>query len=59
MPRITCEAGDLAATLAGLETQDVGTLRSTWQRLYRASPPDRISRDDIHPPTTDPTSDRM
>ena len=45
MARITCEVGDLTATVAGLETQDVGTLRTTWQRLYRASPPDRISRD--------------
>ncbi|MBC7739692.1 MAG: DUF2924 domain-containing protein [Candidatus Saccharibacteria bacterium] len=37
--------GDLATTLAALETQDGATLRATWQRLYRTSPPDRISRD--------------
>ena len=43
--RNTCEAGDLATTLAGLEAQEIGALRTTWQRLYRASPPDRISRD--------------
>jgi len=43
--RNTHAVGDLATTLAGLETQEIGALRSTWQRLYRASPPDRISRD--------------
>jgi hypothetical protein len=45
MPRINPAAGDLATTLAALGTQDVGSLRATWQRLYRASPPDHISRD--------------
>ena len=39
------EEGDLATTFAALEIQDVGTLRTAWRRLYRASPPDRISRD--------------
>ncbi len=45
MSRITCADGDLPTTLATLETQEVGALRTTWQRLYRDSPPDRISRD--------------
>jgi hypothetical protein len=45
MPRINQPAGDLATTLAALETQDVASLRGAWQRLYRASPPDHISRD--------------
>ena len=35
----------LATAVAALETQDAETLRTTWRRLYRASPPDRISRD--------------
>jgi hypothetical protein len=37
--------GDLATTLASLEAQDSGILRTSWQRLYRTSPPDRISQD--------------
>ncbi len=45
MSRITCAEGDLPSALAALETQEVGALRTTWQRLYRASPPDHISRD--------------
>ena len=45
MSRISRPEGDLATVLATLETQDVGSLRTTWQRLYRASPPDHISRD--------------
>lgn len=45
MPRINPPAGDLVTTLAALETHDVGSLRAAWRRLYRASPPDHISRD--------------
>jgi hypothetical protein len=45
MARNNQSGGDLAASLAALETQDAGSLRTTWQRLYRASPPDHISRD--------------
>lgn len=45
MPRINPPAGDLVTTMAALETQDVGSLRAAWRRLYRASPPDHISRD--------------
>ena len=45
MSRINPPAGDLAITLVALETQDVGSLRAAWQRVYRASPPDHISRD--------------
>ncbi len=41
----TSGESDLATTLTALETQDVATLRATWQRLYRTRPPDRISRD--------------
>lgn len=35
----------LAVTLAALEAEDAETLRRRWHRLFRASPPDRISRD--------------
>ena len=45
MPRSSPPMGDLATTLAALETQDVGSLRAAWQHLYRARPPDHISRD--------------
>ena len=43
--RASTHVTPLATIVAALETQDVGTLRATWQRLHRASPPDRISRD--------------
>ena len=45
MSRVKCTEGDLPKTLAALETQEAGSLRTTWQRLYRTSPPDRLSRD--------------
>ena len=46
MARINPALGDdLVAALADLETQGSPVLRASWQRLYRTSPPDHISRD--------------
>jgi hypothetical protein len=45
MSRTNRPEADLALTLATLDTQEVSSLRTTWHRLYRASPPDHISRD--------------
>ena len=41
----TQEGSDLATRLAALQAADLVSLRATWQKLYRASPPDHISRD--------------
>ncbi|WP_431282967.1 DUF2924 domain-containing protein [Humitalea sp. 24SJ18S-53] len=39
------KAGDLDVQLAALDQHDVAQLRAEWQRLYRAIPAVRISRD--------------
>ena len=41
----TQEGSDLATRLDALQAADLVSLRATWQKLYRASPPDHISRD--------------
>jgi len=38
-------APDVEAQIIGLETLTIGELRIEWQRLYRATPPTRLSRD--------------
>jgi hypothetical protein len=38
-------APDVEAQIIGLETLTTGELRIEWQRLYRATPPTRLSRD--------------
>jgi Protein of unknown function (DUF2924) len=39
------EASDIEARLTGLATLATSDLRREWQRLYRAAPPTRLSRD--------------
>jgi len=39
------EASDIEARIGALEALTTGELRTEWQRLYRVTPPTRLSRD--------------